>query len=263
MLERKKYSNCFLPLPKFGHETNIYYSAYFMNGNINIDATTSLVESLSNNMYSELYYSFNIKDKHECHHEEKHDCTCCNHHESLHAHSFEEVVNLLYLYPESFYLTDDDLECYSKQELAFLKRCQNYLLYVGRCDTDQITKELCNNKKAESLLKCGYTILDKNTINNILAGKQKDIIELTDNVDATIKIDCDVAIMDEDYKIYGIIHVKEKNRVSIKEFRNIDVDYKIRGFKSMDEFIKDIKSSDEYHKDIFVEVLDVTEIKKD
>lgn len=54
-----------------------------------------------------------------------------------HAHSFEEVINEMYNFPESFSIADEDHEYYSKQELRYLFRVQNYLLSIGLKDNDK------------------------------------------------------------------------------------------------------------------------------
>ena len=45
---------------------------------------------------------------------------------NTHTHSFENVVQSLYESPESFYISSEDEEFYSKQELRYLKKLQKY-----------------------------------------------------------------------------------------------------------------------------------------
>lgn len=261
MLEKKKYKNCSLPYGVWGKEIKLYYSNFYLNNKKVLDCNTSLVEALNYNMCTEFYYSFNIKNNHhDCHDGHCENCSCSNEHE--HAHAFNEVVEMLYLYPESFYLTEKDYECYSKQELAFLNRTKKYLLYVGRKDTDNITKELCENELADELLKCNIRFLDKNTIKNILNGKQKEIIEVIDPENPYLTDENKDLLMDNEYNIYGVINTKVKEKVSLKEFKKMDIDYKVHGFTSMDEFVNDIKNSEYYQKDYLISISDIISISK-
>lgn len=42
--------------------------------------------------------------------------------DNFHCHTFEEVLNKAYLEPKAFYLTSEDMEYYSKQELEFINK---------------------------------------------------------------------------------------------------------------------------------------------
>ena len=42
--------------------------------------------------------------------------------ESYHAHSFEEVLNIAFLEAMAFYLTEDDKQYYSAQEILFIEK---------------------------------------------------------------------------------------------------------------------------------------------
>lgn len=69
---------------------------------------------------------------------------------SYHCHSFEEVIRQAYREPNAFYLTEEDKEYYSKQEINFINKVITF------------EKERINN---------GMTIIDINlseeTLNNI------------------------------------------------------------------------------------------------
>ena len=47
-----------------------------------------------------------------------------------HSHSFEQVVKSLYDFPESFSISKDEEQFYSKQQLKYLRRVQKYLLFI-------------------------------------------------------------------------------------------------------------------------------------
>ena len=68
-----------------------------------------------------------------------------------HSHDFDQVVDALYYSPESFRIEKEDEEYYSKQELKYLKRVQDYLLFIGVKDveTAHIPVARYRNKKQE------------------------------------------------------------------------------------------------------------------
>jgi hypothetical protein len=45
-----------------------------------------------------------------------------NYPNSLHCHYFEDVLHAAYLEPYAFYLTDDDKQFYSRQEIEFINK---------------------------------------------------------------------------------------------------------------------------------------------
>ena len=66
-----------------------------------------------------------------------------------HSHDFDQVVEALYYSPESFRIEKEDEEYYSKQELKYLKKVQDYLLFIGVKDveTHKIPASRYHNKK--------------------------------------------------------------------------------------------------------------------
>lgn len=72
--------------------------------------------------------------------------------EHNHAHSFMEVVEIVYYCPESFSIDKVDYEFYSKQELKYLKRLQSYLLAIGLKDIEKYNKkELIKRAKTKKV----------------------------------------------------------------------------------------------------------------
>lgn len=90
-----------------------------------------------------------------------------------HAHSFENVVDALYQSPESFYISSDEEEFYSKQELRYLKKLQKYLLFIGLkdVDTNKIPVSRYRNKLHEKYKNAYITPLNDDILNNIINGK--------------------------------------------------------------------------------------------
>ena len=68
-----------------------------------------------------------------------------------HSHDFDDVVKALYYSPESFSISKEEEEFYSKQELNYLKRVQKYLLFIGVKDVDTVHIPVARyrNKKQE------------------------------------------------------------------------------------------------------------------
>ena len=62
---------------------------------------------------------------------------------TMHSHNFNDVIEILYYYPESFNIPEEFQNNFSKQELVFLKRTQNYLLLIGLKDKTD-SKEMIN-----------------------------------------------------------------------------------------------------------------------
>ena len=90
-----------------------------------------------------------------------------------HAHSFENVVRDIYQSPESFRISHDEEEFFSKQELRYLKKLQKYLLFIGLKDinSNKITVTRYRNKLHEKYKNAHIIYLDDNILNNILNDK--------------------------------------------------------------------------------------------
>lgn len=129
-----KFKNNNLPTPYYDKERNVLEYVWFNEEGLNVsDNICWPLESLSN---TELYYSFSVGP--------------IGH---MHDHEFSNVVRMLYDYPISFNISKDEEEYYSKQELKYLKRIQEYLVSIGLKDIDPNKKVSINryrNNKMES-----------------------------------------------------------------------------------------------------------------
>ena len=89
-----------------------------------------------------------------------------------------EVVEIVYYYPESFSIDKADYEFYSKQELKYLKRLQNYLLAIGLKDIEKYNKKelikRAKNKKAKQFSE--YQTIETKYANDIITGKIKNMV---------------------------------------------------------------------------------------
>ena len=89
--------------------------------------------------------------------------------ESTHAHSFEEVVKHLYESPQYFKISKEDQIYYSKQELEYLRKVQNYLLLIKIEDSKQLNRyqNKLHTKYSNSFI---YSLND-NILNKILTNQ--------------------------------------------------------------------------------------------
>ena len=141
----KKFKNCSLPYPFWDKKRDtfewVYYDESRQSG---YDIQNSLYEALGNVSSSAVIYHYeaymygrqNLEQE-----EAKYQMM------ESHCHSFDEIVRLLYDYPESFRIPDDYLEEYSQQELRCLKKMQSYLKAIGLPDKKESSEIAALNEK--------------------------------------------------------------------------------------------------------------------
>lgn len=200
-----------LPFPIFEEDGYRYnFHQYFSTGN-EIDITyESLTDALQDITHEGFYYSYNIdidgkKNQH------------------MHAHSFEEVVKDLYKHPVSFSLNDKDKEYYSNQEIRYLNNVKNFLIGVGRKDTDKIKKEDCINELVEDYSKYFYIRLSKDVCEKIVEEKEyirkyPTLIFGKMDEKPSIKV-----LIDDDYKFYARVTIDCLNLEKI-DVNSVDLD---------------------------------------
>lgn len=90
-----------------------------------------------------------------------------------HAHSFDEVVRALYDAPESFSISKEEEEFYSKQELKYLRRLQKYLLFIGMKDleTRKAPVSRYRNKLYSKYANVWIKVFDDESLKNIMNNK--------------------------------------------------------------------------------------------
>lgn len=236
-----------LPYPVWkDNNLNYHYQEYDINKNSFEVTNHSLVDSLSSLAGISLYYSFNHKYNNKLQHD--------------HAHSFEEVVDILYLHPESFFLNKEDKKYYNKSELMYLKYLQKYLLFNGRTDLDKITPESCNNPLVDTLSKCsGYYTCSRRHCTLILDNKLLKTFTIT-YINHDIKSSKKI-LRTNAGNILGIIEVTPTKYKKLEELDNNDLDYKSLGYKELETFKKYI--NDNYDtKDIIICINSINVIEK-
>lgn len=132
-----------LPTPFWDEERQTLEYVYFYNGKSplnfeeaknELNVNRSLTDALGEIAYTGFYYSFTTKYIKRYRKDGKLVTETVVGHD--HAHSFEEVVSCLYDSPESFSISRDEEQFYSKQELEYLRRVQKYLLFIGMKDLE-------------------------------------------------------------------------------------------------------------------------------
>lgn len=211
-----------LPYPVWkDNNLNYHYQEYDINKNSFEVTNHSLVDSLSSLAGISLYYSFNHKYNNKLQHD--------------HAHSFEEVVDVLYLHPESFFLNKKDKKYYNKSELMYLKYLQKYLLFNGRTDLNKITPESCNNQLVDTLSKCsGYYTCPRRQCKLILSSRLSETFTIT-SINYDIKSSKRI-LRTNDGDILGIIEMTPAKYKRLDELNNKNLDYKQLGYKDLDTF---------------------------
>ena len=144
-----KFNNNNLPTPFWDEERQVleYVHFYKNKGTKELDVSSTLEYSLGDITNASLYYPFNAKKIITYLEKNKRIFNVEVGHS--HEHCFEDVVKALYYSPESFSISKEDEEFYSKQQLEYLGRVQKYLLFIGLKDIEsqKIPVSRFRNKK--------------------------------------------------------------------------------------------------------------------
>ncbi len=143
-LRYRKFKSCNLPYPFFDNKRDTFEMVSYYKNNKSFNVNESIVEAIGDISNHGLIYHY---QKSDCNKKDNHIKS--NEYIS-HCHNFDELVKILYDYPESFNIPKKFLHEYSKQELDYLKDAQNYLKLIGLKD-----KKI--SKKQEDL----YVKMDK------------------------------------------------------------------------------------------------------
>lgn len=94
--------------------------------------------------------------------------------DGAHAHSFDEVLEELYDFPETFKIEKEDAEFYSEQELRYIRMTQNYLLFIGLKDLDRIKPPVSRyrNKLRKKYEKAYTRTFSNSMIDDAISGKK-------------------------------------------------------------------------------------------
>lgn len=186
-----------------------------------------------------------------------------------HCHTFNELVKVLYDYPESFKIPKNFLEDYSLKEINYLKRLQNYLLLINlkdktdskeninlqkkyknnsnnkkfihelnKLNEEEEIKRVCN-KKALNYNNAGYFVASDDILKAILNGDKKTRIFRQYSFSKS-RINKKYFILDENNNYKALISIIKEEIVPFKEFKVPSKEYKINGFKNIDDYKKEL-----------------------
>ncbi len=95
-----------------------------------------------------------------------------------HSHTFESVVQSLYEFPESFHISKEEEQFYSKQQLEYLRRVQKYLLFLGIKDltTDKPSVQRYRNQRQKKYGSAYIHTYQEKTIKDFISGKRNFIV---------------------------------------------------------------------------------------
>lgn len=191
----EKFKSNNLPTPFWDEERQTLEYVYYdskddinllkLNKNTDFDCKMhvnyNLTDALGDLASVSFYYSYNSKIILRKRIDEKcfEDTTTIGH---THAHTFEEVVNDLYRFPESFYISKEDEQFFSKQELEYLRRVKKYLLFIGMKDLESYKQKVgrFRNKKQKKYEHAHIYKFSNKEINAILKGKNFEVYEYFD-----------------------------------------------------------------------------------
>lgn len=266
----KKFKNCSLPYPFWDERRDTFEWVYYDHARGYFEVNSELNEQLANIAFTGLTYHYEANlfsyNKNELY----------NKMTESHGHNFNEVVKVLYNYPESFKIPEDCLSEYSEQQLRYLKRVQKYLLFIG-------LKDFTMNEEQKELLKKTDELYDKQRKSKSIIDKikynkserlldklrKKEELERCKNSNVLKYADCfymhfdskevldailngkisyrifrycgsrknhKYFLVDNEENYYGVIEFFEEEKIKFKDIKENIVEYKVRGYKTFKEY---------------------------
>lgn len=266
----KKFKNCSLPYPYWSPKRDTFEWVRYDKDRKEFDVQSELFESLGDMACTGLTYHYK---SHSYFRYKEGNKEVYKIRES-HGHNFNEIVKAVYDYPETFSIPNDCLEEYSKQEIRYLKRVQNYLKLIGLKDFE-ISKEREEiAKKWDAIsLKEKKNIVDK--IKKMYYAKQEDKIIKKEkflryeNSKAYLYADCfymhiekekvlksmlngekdyrvfrycgsrvgkKYFLLDKEENYYALIEFIEEQKIKFKNLSEDKINYKVYGYKTFKEY---------------------------
>ncbi len=209
-------------LPTFHWDDERFTSEWVWFDNDKVNTAYDLTDALSRMVCDNFYYSFTA-----CHVTMRYENgkeiyePVIGH---CHEHTFEEVVRALYDSPESFSISKDEEEFYSKQELRLLKRIQKYLLFIGMKDLKtKRTITRFRSKKYDKYKDYIITNFSNQLIDKILSNKRNYIVRKKREYNSGSKIyepkECRYLVSDEDDNIRFLIEMTKREE---KKYKDVD-----------------------------------------
>ena len=157
----KRFKHCSIPYPFYDKKRDTLEWVKFNNKTHEYKISNQLQEALENCVSCGFIYHYKarIYGRENSNQELKYRLMVS------HCHSFEEVVQALYRYPESFEISKEFLHEYSEQELQFLKQVQNYFKLIELKDYKLSEERLELEQKYEKIYQQKHkSIIDKLTL---------------------------------------------------------------------------------------------------
>ncbi len=278
----KKIRNCSLPI--FCDDDD---GKWLFNNGEDIKECSELYEAFSQIIKADLDFHFEINLKY---YDAQKNCLkseaqliCC--------HNFNDVIEAVYFYPESFIIPDKYKDDYSKQAIAFLNKLQNYLMIINVKDTvdskekinferkyikakrgKKYFKELAKmeakatitracNKKCIKYRDVEYLKADDNIIAAILKEDKKTRI-FRQYSNSSSRVGKKYFVLDNDNNYKLLIEIIKEDIIPFKEFKPSVKDYKLSKCKSAKEykeqlynyFIQDDISQENFNEDSLISI---------
>ena len=266
----RPYKNCSLPFPYWSDKRATFEWVYYDKENKEFETQSELYEALGDVCMTGFTYHYKCllysRSRGETRGTYKIDIS--------HGHNFNEIVRAVYSCPETFEIPDEYLHEYSKQELRFLKRVQNYLKIIG----------LKDDRNSEDLEKIGEKLIaifnkDKKSIGDKFKElyyekqekklRKKEQLARYENTKAILYSDCRYMhiekesvlkamlnktkdyrvfrycgsrigekyfLLDEEENYHALIEFTEEKQILFKDLTEDMVNFKVYGDKSFKEY---------------------------
>lgn len=202
----KNFRNCYLPCPNYDKDKNIFSWVNYINEMVNVNDW--LLDAMGDVIKVSLVYRYSVGEN------------------ICHAHNFDDVIKVLYKYPESFIIPNDYLDDYSRQEYNYLMQIKNYLILVGIKNYNKsIELEELDNKWLVISEKKHKNLKDKIFLSRYQ--KLYDKIVFKENIKR-----CNNSKAKE-YSKYGVLYYNDEE---LKRLLNKKYDYKIYVYHSFSRF---------------------------
>lgn len=208
----KKLKNCSIPYPFFDKKRNIFEWVQFSKENNSFITNGSIQDALSDIGKNGIIYHYKLNS----YNYDKQKYTT----DISHGHTFNDVINALYDYPESFEIPNEYINEYSNQELKYIKSLKEYFKLINLKDIkyNKDIEELDNkrskiyNKKHKSLKdyifinhtysKCWNKLNEKDKLNRYNNQKALEFYSYHQICTKTDKVAEAIINGKKDYKLY-------------------------------------------------------------
>lgn len=170
----KKFKNCSIPYPFYDKKRNVFEWIRYSNVINQFETTNNLIDALGSigNIGMIYHYKANFYN----YENKKYENIIS------HCHSFDELINELYRYPESFEIPNEYLDEYSNQELNYIKSIKKYFKLINLKD-EKYSKELEElDNKWENLQDKKHKSLKENIFLHNTYSKKWDKISEKENI---------------------------------------------------------------------------------